>query len=187
MDSAASQTAFRAPARALRHTLFETAFGVCGIAWSEAGIVALQLPEVDRAATEARLGRFASLRAEGKPPPATAAAIADLQRYFDGAEVDFAGIDLDLGGASDAHRRFLDAARRVRWGETVTYGGLARSAGTPGAARVVGQAMARNPVPIVIPCHRVLASGDRLGGFSAYGGTVQKERLLVLERIRLAL
>ena len=77
------------------------------------------------------------------------------------------------------------AARRVGWGETATYGELARQAGAPGAARAVGQAMARNPVAVIIPCHRILASGNKVGGFSAFGGAVSKQRLLGLEGVRI--
>lgn len=120
-------------------------------------------------------------------PAEIAGVIGDLRRYFDGAEVDLSTVALDLSEASDALRRVWEETRWVGWGHTATYGEIARRVGTPGAARFVGRAMAMNPVPIIVPCHRVLASGDRLGGFSAYGGTVQKERLLVLERTRLAL
>ena len=77
------------------------------------------------------------------------------------------------------------AARRVGWGETTTYGALARLAGFPDAARAVGQAMGRNPLPIIIPCHRVLAAGRRAGGFSSFGGADTKRRLLALEGVLL--
>ena len=166
--------------------LFDTAFGMCGIAWSERGLTALQLPEAEPDATRARLERRGAVEAE--PPPAVAEAIALVRTYFDGAETDFSGLALDLpDSASAERRRIYDVARALRWGETASYGDVAKRAGMPGGARVVGQAMAQNPLPIVIPCHRVLAAGDKLGGFSAFGGTVAKERLLVLERTRLAL
>ena len=87
--------------------------------------------------------------------------------------------------AGEARRRIYAAVRRLGWGETASYGEIARWAGMPQGAQAVGQAMAANPLPIVIPCHRVLAAGDRLGGFSAYGGVLTKEKLLVLERARL--
>ena len=73
--------------------------------------------------------------------------------------------------------------RAVAWGETVTYGELAKRAGTPGTAQDVGVAMARNPVPLIIPCHRVLAAGGKIGGFSAPGRTETKERMLALEGV----
>ena len=102
-----------------------------------------------------------------------------------GRRVDFSQLELDLAGVSDFHRAIYDAARRIGWGETVTYGELAEQVGSPGAARAVGQAMGRNPIPVIIPCHRVLASGRKIGGFSAPGGAVTKTRLLALEGVHL--
>jgi methylated-DNA-[protein]-cysteine S-methyltransferase len=111
--------------------------------------------------------------------------MAAIERYFAGKSVDFTPLALDLAGVSDFHRRIYDAARAIGWGETATYGELAQRVGAPGAARAVGQAMGRNPVPIIIPCHRVLASGRKIGGFSAFGGAVTKSRLLALEGVHL--
>ncbi len=148
----------------------------------------LQLPEADRPATEERLKRGAADAAAKRLPPQLEPVVAALRRYFDGEEVAFERVAIDLPDDLGATvRTIYAAARTIRWGETTTYGELARRVGAPGAARVVGQAMAKNPLPIIIPCHRVLASGGGLGGFSAYGGTIQKERLLVLERTRLPL
>lgn len=169
------------------YCLFDTAFGVCGVGWSETGLTRLQLPCADVADTEGRLRRETGGAAASDPPGAISAVIADLQRYFAGEAIDFAPVGLDLAGASPTFRSIYAAAREVGWGETTSYGALARRVGSPGAARAVGRAMATNPVPIIIPCHRVLASDGRLGGFSAFGGTVQKERLLILERVRLPL
>ncbi|MGD9805359.1 MAG: methylated-DNA--[protein]-cysteine S-methyltransferase, partial [Hyphomicrobiaceae bacterium] len=87
-----------------------------------------------------------------------------------------------FGDRPQFHLDLYAEARRIPWGETVTYGDLARALGQPGAARAVGQAMGRNPVPIIMPCHRVLASGSALRGFSAPGGIATKQRLLELER-----
>ncbi len=123
---------------------------------------------------------------EGEPPAALAWVLAALAAYFDGAQTDFSSLAVALpDDTSDERRRIYDAARGLRWGETASYGEIARRAGMPRGAQAVGQAMAANPLPIVIPCHRVLAAGDRLGGFSAYGGVLTKERLLVLEKARL--
>ena len=80
-------------------------------------------------------------------------------------------------------RQVYAAARCIPWGQTVSYGELARRTGAPDAARAVGHALSRNPVPIIVPCHRVLAKGHRIGGFSAYGGAIAKERLLALEGV----
>ena len=86
---------------------------------------------------------------------------------------------LDLAGLPPFHEKVLAAARRISYGRTATYGELAARAGSPRAARAVGQAMAHNPVPLIIPCHRVLAAGGRLGGYG--GGLDLKRRLLGLE------
>jgi len=167
------------------YCLFDTDLGACGLAWSERGLARLQLPEADRSATEERLQRRLAGADPRAPPLQIAQAIADLQRYFAGKRVDFSQASLDLSRVGAFYRAIYDAARRIGWGETTTYGEIARRVDTPGAARAVGQAMGRNPVPIIIPCHRVLASGDRIGGFSAFGGRLAKEQLLALEGVHL--
>jgi methylated-DNA-[protein]-cysteine S-methyltransferase len=165
--------------------VFDTAIGACGVAWSERGVTRLQLPERTPAATERRLRGRPVDSGAGEPPAPVRKAIAMLERYFAGERVDFSSVALDLSGVGPFHRKIYDATRSLGWGETASYGDLARQAGSPGAARAVGQAMGHNPVPIIIPCHRVLASGRKIGGFSAYGGAVTKERLLALEGVHL--
>ncbi len=168
------------------HTcVFDTDIGACGVAWSEAGITRFQLPEVDRDATEERLRTSSGASEPGSPPPAIARAIVDLQRYFAGERVEFTSIAVDLAGVAPFFCDVYEAARRIGWGETTTYGDLAHRVGVPGAARGVGQALSRNPVAVIIPCHRILASGNKIGGFSAFGGTVSKQRLLALEGVQL--
>ena len=169
----------------MRYHLFDTAVGTVGIAWSGQGLTRLQLPERDAAATERRLRGRSPHAVRDRPPAPIARAVKLVERYLAGEQADFTAITLDLAGVSDFHRRIYDAARRVGWGETATYGALARRVGSPGAARAVGQAMGSNPVPIIIPCHRVLASGGKVGGFSAFGGAATKQRLLALEGVQL--
>jgi methylated-DNA-[protein]-cysteine S-methyltransferase len=164
------------------YCLFDTAIGACGIAWSERGITGLQLPESDRSATERRLRARAARPSDGAPAP-IAQAITDVQRYMNGESTDFAAAVIDLGEVEAFERAVYAAARTIPWGRTLSYGELAAQTGAPGAARAVGHALSRNPVPVIIPCHRILAKGDRLGGFSAYGGTLTKERLLALEDV----
>jgi methylated-DNA-[protein]-cysteine S-methyltransferase len=164
-----------------RYCVFDTPIGACGVAWSEHGVTRLQLPASSRSATEGRLARGAQA---DDPPPSVAAVITEVQRYLDGTQVDFASVALDLPDAVPFHRRVYDAARAVGWGETASYGDLAREIGAPGEAREVGQALARNPIPLIIPCHRILTSDGKLGGFSAPGGAATKERLLALEGVR---
>jgi methylated-DNA-[protein]-cysteine S-methyltransferase len=169
----------------MHYCLFDTAIGAVGLAWSTDGITRLQLPEAGPAATERRLrGRSASTIAD-QPSPPVERAIDAVQRYMAGERIDFSDIKLDLTGVGPFHRSIYEALCRVGWGETTTYGALARQAGDPGASRAVGQAMGRNPIPVIIPCHRVLASGGKPGGFSAFGGAVTKQRLLALEGVHL--
>ena len=172
---------------AIFYVLFDTAFGICGIAWSDRGIVRLALPEASLADTETRLRRLAKTDAHMKPPAAIATVIEAVRAYFAGAEVDFSKVRLDLSAEVEFERRVYAVLRTVGWGATTTYGELARTAGSPGASRAVGRALAKNPVPVIIPCHRVLAADGALGGFSAHGGAGTKQRMLALERVTLAL
>ena len=167
------------------YCVFDTALGPVGLVWSDRGIMRLQLPECDRKATERRLRGSAADIAEAEPHPGIAGVIGSLQRYMAGERIDFSRVKLDLTGIGAFHRSIYESTRAVGWGETTTYGALAQQAGSPDASRAVGQAMGRNPVPIIIPCHRVLASGGRPGGFSAFGGAVTKQRLLAMEGVHL--
>jgi methylated-DNA-[protein]-cysteine S-methyltransferase len=173
------------PETSEHYLLFDTAIGTCGAAWSGKGLTRLQLPERDRRATEMRLRAESAVACTGPMPVSVTRAIAALQCYFAGREIDFRTVDLDLDCVSPFHRRVYEAARTIGWGQTTSYGMLARQVGVPSAARAVGQALARNPVPVIIPCHRIIASGHKVGGFSAFGGTATKERLLRLEAITL--
>jgi methylated-DNA-[protein]-cysteine S-methyltransferase len=161
-----------------RYCLFETGLGAFGIAWNGRGVVRLQLPEDGRMATERRLGASAS---PGEPPPSVEQLVADIRGYLAGKRVDFAFVALDLAAVGEFRLAVYEAARSVAWGQTTSYGELARRIGFPWGARAVGRALARNPVPLIVPCHRILARDHQIGGFSAYGGTVTKRRLLALE------
>ena len=110
--------------------------------------------------------------------------IARLQAYACGKTQDFGDLAVDYGPLSRFQRRVYRRCRRIPYGRTLTYGRLAVLAGSPRAARAVGSCMARNPVPLVVPCHRVVRSGGELGGYSAPGGTRLKQRLLELEARR---
>lgn len=167
-------------------TVFETALGFIGIAWSERGLTRLCLFQRDRAAIERRLERFgAATVTEGANLPAwVAALVRDIKAYADGADIDFSTVPVDLAGVDDFRLAIYDAARKLGFGETTTYGELAKRAGQAGLPRETGQALGANPVPLVIPCHRILAAGGRIGGFSAPGGSTTKERMLALEGVR---
>jgi methylated-DNA-[protein]-cysteine S-methyltransferase len=167
----------------MRYTVFATRLGAVGIAWSDRGITRLQLPEASRSVTERRLRGRSQAAEAGEPPAQVRQAISQIERYLEGDATDFSAIELDLAGVGALHQEIYRALQRVGWGATTTYGALARQVGHPDASRAVGQAMGRNPVPIIIPCHRVLASNGKLGGFSAFGGGETKQRLLALEGV----
>jgi methylated-DNA-[protein]-cysteine S-methyltransferase len=169
-----------------RYSVFETAAGFCGIAWNGVGITRFQLPTKSAEATERLMRRRLPSVEPSEPVPMVRDAIAAVRRYFAGEEVDFSGFDLDLDGQLPFFKQIYAATRRVGWGHTTTYGALAKELGAgPEAARDVGQAMAQNPVALIIPCHRVLAAGGKVGGFSAPGGAVAKRRMLELEGVDL--
>lgn len=164
--------------------LFDTPVGRCAIAWNGARVAALQLPEADDAATVARMRRrFATVR-EAAPTDAVAAAIGAIGRLLEGHPDDLRTIAIDDASLPAFHRRVYAAARAIAPGTTRTYGEVAALVGEPGAARAVGHALGRNPFAIIVPCHRVLASGGAMGGFSAAGGTATKRRLLLIEGAR---
>ena len=164
------------------YCLIDTGLGPVGLAWSGRGLIRLQLPEADAGQTQRALIAAVRAATPARPPDPVQQAIRALKRYATGARVDFADIALDLEGVAAFYGRVYTAARGIGWGETASYGDLARALGAPGAARAVGLALKCNPVAIIIPCHRVLASGGKkLGGFSAFGGAWTKRRLLALE------
>lgn len=143
-------------------------------------MVRIGLPEKNDAALRARMEGD-----EMDPPAEVAALISKLRKHLAGKAQSFASVVLDLRGRTPFVRDVYVALQATRAGETLSYGQLAARVGVPGAARAVGRAMAHNPIPVVVPCHRVLAAGGKPGGFSAYGGAVTKARLLELEGVHL--
>lgn len=166
---------------ALGFSLFDTAIGCCGIVWGEHGIVGLQLPEASEAKARARIGRRFSGAAETSPPPFVASAIDRIGALLKGEQNDLSDIALDMDGVSEFDRRVYAVARKIAPGETLTYGDIAQALGDKLLSRDVGQAMGKNPFPIVVPCHRVVAANGKLGGFSANGGVKTKLKLLAIE------
>jgi methylated-DNA-[protein]-cysteine S-methyltransferase len=153
---------------------FDTALGRCGIRWSDIGITGVLLPS---AATSARLP---------SPGPADVPAdvrdaIEGIRAVLEGKRRDLRDIRLDERGIDPFRRRVYAATRDVQPGTIATYGEVARAIGEPDAARDVGAALARNPTPVIVPCHRVLAANGALHGFSAPGGIETKRRMLQLE------
>ena len=169
------------------YLIFETSGGFCGIAWNNAGITRFQLPAKSADGAQRLLLRRALGAKPGAPTLEVAEAVAAVKCYFEGRETDFSRFKLDLGEQDPLFQRIYATARQVGWGRTTTYGALAKELGAgPKAARDVGQAMAKNPVALIIPCHRVLAAGGKIGGFSAPGGSAAKIRMLALEGVHVA-
>mgnify|MGYP000874512584 CR=1 FL=1 len=163
------------------YTVFETALGACGLAWGERGIVGVQLPEAQASRTRGRLlRRFPGAR-EQSPPAGVQRAVEDIVALLQGEPRDLSDVVLDMAQVPPFDRQVYEVARTVPPGQTITYGEIAARLGGKHLAREVGQALSQNPFAIVVPCHRVVAAGGKLGGFSARGGTQTKLRLLAIE------
>jgi methylated-DNA-[protein]-cysteine S-methyltransferase len=161
--------------------LFDTAVGRCGITWGARGIVGVQLPERHEGATRARLLRRYPGATEAPPPPAARHAIDNITALLRGEARDLSTVALDMARVPPFQQQVYAVARTIPPGATLSYGEIAARVGDRGAAREVGEAMGQNPFPIVVPCHRVLAAGGKVGGFSAAGGITTKLRLLEIE------
>ena len=170
-----------------QYQLFETAAGIAAIGWKGDDITRFRLPAPTASETERAILRHlpGATRAE---PPAGIASVTDVAiRYFEGERVEFFEAPVALGGQPPFVAQVYAHVRTLGWGETTTYGAVARALGAgPEHARAVGQAMATNPVPLIIPCHRVMAAGGAIGGFSAPGGALSKAHMLELEGLPVA-
>ena len=166
-------------------TSFDTPFGPSGVAWNGDVIVRVVLPVEDQDELAARMRRAAPGAARGTPPAWVTRAIARMAAHLGGVLDDLQDLPV-VQAASAFERSIYSLTRAIPPGQTRTYGELAAATGDATQARAVGQAMARNPVPLIVPCHRVLAAGGALGGFSAPGGTETKHRLLQLEGAAIA-
>ncbi len=166
--------------------LFETPLGWCAVVWTASGLAAVRWPEADRQVARTRLLRRHAEATEQAPPPEIAEVVARIIDLLSGEAVDFTDVRLDLGDAPEFHRKVYAAALTIPRGQTLTYGEVAALLGERRSAQAVGQALGRNPTPIVVPCHRVLAADGRTGGFSAPGGVDSKLKLLMIEGWRSA-
>lgn len=160
----------------MRHAIIETGLGQLGIGWTDRGLARLALPS-------SRLGDQLSRWGRRDVPLASIQPIVErLMRYGSGEPVAFDEFELDLSAVPDFHRAVYAEIRRVKWGQTTTYGDVARRLGDVRLARAVGQAMGANPIPLIIPCHRVLGAGGKTGGFSSPGGVATKMKMLAIEQ-----
>lgn len=178
---------------------FDTALGVAGIGYTERAVIAVQLPEATVEATRRRFGRRLTDATEielaedtgGSAADADAAdpdrfavgrdAVARIQALLAGEDVDLDPVPVDVSGTSDFNQQVYSVVRMIGRGETLTYGEVARRVGEPGGAQAVGRAMGANPIPVIIPCHRVVGANGQLVGFSANGGVETKRRMLLAE------
>jgi len=169
--------------RAMPHTLFPTAFGTCGLAWNETGLTGFQLPEESEELTGQHLATKARTKLADEPPPDwVRQVIARVQEHLAGRLQDFSDVVIDWSRVSDFQEAVCRQTLAVRPGYKTSYGEIARALALgPEAARAVGVALATNPWPLIVPCHRVVSAGDKMTGFSAPGGVRTKTRLLALE------
>lgn len=158
--------------------IFETSWGRMGVAASARGLLRVVLPGKGNGPALRRLPRLGDYAVSAAAKAHAALAERQIREYLCGRRRTFT-VPVDLAALPPFQRKALLAARKIPCGETVEYGRLAERVGNSRAARAVGQAMARNPVPLVIPCHRVVRAGGRLGGFGR--GRALKRRLLALE------
>ncbi len=163
----------------MRYALIDTALGTFGIAWTDLGVVRVALPGRDRARTEVWISRDPA--EPGFPDGALATLPDRIRRYAEGEKIDFGDVPLDLDGVAAFNRQAYAELLKIGYGETTTYGAIARTLGDVALSRAVGQAMGQNPIPLIIPCHRVLGADGKSGGFSSPGGVTAKMRMLALE------
>lgn len=161
--------------------IFDTMIGACGVVWGAHGVTGVQLPMGTEEKTRKRIFQRNGDVTEAAPPAEVQHAIDGMIELLAGKPNDLADIVLDLDGVPEFHRGVYDIARKIPPGKTMTYGDIAKLLGGVELSRDVGQALGRNPCPIVVPCHRVLAAGNKPGGFSANGGVVTKLKMLEIE------
>src|SRR3954465_6361059 len=161
--------------------LFDSKIGLCAIAWGPRGINGTQLPMGGEQKIRTRISQRHADASEAEPTVEVQQAIDRITKLLAGEPDDLTDIPLDLDGVPDFNRGVYAIARTIPPGKTVTYGDIAKQLGGFELSGDVGQALGRNPCPIVVPCHRVLAAGNKPGGFSANGGVVTEVKMLEVE------
>jgi len=174
------------PADGLAFCVFPTALGHCALVWRAPGVVVgAALPQGSADRTRDVVRRWYPDAREADPEAAVAHAVAQVATLLETGTGDLSDVALDLTWVPPFDRRVYEVVRTIPPGSTLTYGDVAARLGAPGAAQAVGQALGRNPFPPIVPCHRVLASGRQVGGFSARGGPRTKVRMLETEGVHL--
>ena len=166
--------------KVIKYVIFQTKWGYFGLAGTKSALCRTQLPGPELKIIESQLLK----NLPGAQFDETFFKILQKQiaAYFEGSCVNFSpAIPVVLDGFSGFSRDVLTACRDIEFGQRITYSGLAEKAGRPAASRAVGNALGKNPLPLIIPCHRVLRADGKMGGFSAPGGISFKKRMLILE------
>ena len=166
------------------YSIFDSAIGRCGIAWSDAGIVGVQLPEAREIETRKRLFRLYPDAREQRPPGDVEIAIEGIVALLRGESTDLSDVALDMNDVAAFNARVYAFVRGIPRGETITYGEVAAKLKVSGAVHAVAQALARNPFVVIVPCHRVLEAGFDADSISPHGGVISKRRLLSIEGAR---
>jgi len=166
--------------KVIKYVIFETKWGYFGLAGTKSALCRTQLPGPEPKIIESRL--LKNLPDAQFDETFFKILQERITAYFEGSCVNFSPeIPVVLDGFGDFSREVLTACREIEFGQRITYSGLAQNAGRPAASRAVGSALAKNPLPLIIPCHRVLRADGKMGGFSAPGGISFKKRMLALE------
>lgn len=164
----------------IKYVIFKTKWGYFGLAGTKSVLCRTQLPGPEPRKIESRL--LKNLPDAQFDKTFFKILQEQIASYFDGSCINFnSKVPVDLDGFGGFSRKVLAACRNIGFGETISYSGLAAKAGRPAASRAVGNALAKNPLPLIIPCHRVLRTDGKLGGFSAPGGISLKKKMLTLE------
>lgn len=162
--------------------IFDTALGHCGLVWTSRGIAGVNLPEGSEEKTRARVKRRFPEAEEAAASPEIQKIIDEVIALIAGEKIDFSHVTLDHEPLPEFSNRVYEIVRTIPIGHTLTYGDIAKRLGDVSLSREVGRAMGKNPTPIIMPCHRVVAASGKTGGFSAPGGVDTKMTLLSIER-----
>lgn len=168
--------------------IFETSIGPCGLIWSKTEIVGLALPEQNKKILKERLNQRESQLASFEEAPLwVKKIIARLQKHLEGKSQDFSKVPVGFPSKTEFQKKVYQVVRKIPPGQVLTYKEVGLQLGKPGASRAIGSAMGKNPIPLIIPCHRVVGSAGKPGGFTAHGGLTTKTKLLKLESFLLKL
>ena len=163
-----------------QYAIFKTRWGWFGLLGCEKGLVRTCLPVAFKETVEKRL--LSGIEGSAPAKKVYKSLEKDILAYYKGRRIDFSEVLVCLDGLTEFQQKVLTALRAVTYGKTVSYSDLARQSGSPKAARVIGTVMAKNPLPLIIPCHRVIKQDGSLGQFSAAGGVQTKKRMFNLEK-----